>query len=49
MLLAMADVIPEGIRLGIVRGISYGLFANPTVRRGASYRLLEPRARDPGL
>jgi hypothetical protein len=29
MLLAMADVIPEGIRLGIVRGISYGLFGKP--------------------
>ena len=25
----MADVIPEGIRLGIVRGISYGLFGKP--------------------
>jgi hypothetical protein len=25
----MADVIPEGIRLGIVRGISYGLFGTP--------------------
>jgi hypothetical protein len=29
MLPAMADVIPEGIRLGIVRGISYGLFGKP--------------------
>jgi Beta-galactosidase len=25
----MADLIPEGIRLGIVRGISYGLFGKP--------------------
>jgi hypothetical protein len=25
----MADVIPDGIRLGIVRGISYGLFGKP--------------------
>ena len=25
----MAGVIPEGIRLGIVRGISYGLFGKP--------------------
>jgi hypothetical protein len=27
----MADVIPEGIRLGIVRGISYGLFGKPDI------------------
>ena len=25
----MTDVEPEGIRLGIVRGISYGLFGKP--------------------
>ena len=27
----MADVIPEGIRLGIVRGISYGLFGKSNI------------------
>jgi hypothetical protein len=25
----MADVVPDGIRLGIVRGVSYGLFGKP--------------------
>ena len=25
----MVDVVPEGIRLGIVRGVSYGLFGKP--------------------
>jgi hypothetical protein len=27
----MVDVIPDGIRLGIVRGISYGLFGKPDI------------------
>ena len=29
VLLAIADAIPEGIRLGVVSGISYGLFGKP--------------------